>query len=179
MPNQSLGSALVVQWQSLALSTLHWSGCYRENQVALRWPSGACVKPRISGFYHRAGRGKAFIVSSNPRANSSQHACQCARLCPTLCHPVDCSLAGSSVHGILQASILEWVAIPFSRGSSRPRGRTHVSCVSCIGRWILHHCTIWEAHFSLLRDKKPVCLLGDPQKPSLINQNPTQTFLSS
>ena len=42
--------------------------------------------------------------------------------CPTLCNPMDCGLPGSSVHGILQARILEWVAIPFSRGSSRPSG---------------------------------------------------------
>ena len=44
-----------------------------------------------------------------------------AQSCPTLCNPMDCSLPGSSVHGILQARILEWVAISFSRGSSRPR----------------------------------------------------------
>ena len=47
-----------------------------------------------------------------------------AQLCPTLCNPMDCSPRGSSVHGILQARILEWVAVPFSRGSSRPRGQT-------------------------------------------------------
>ena len=41
--------------------------------------------------------------------------------CPTLCYPVDCNSPGSSVHGILQARILEWVAIPSSRGSSQPR----------------------------------------------------------
>ena len=40
--------------------------------------------------------------------------------CPTLCHPMDCSPPGSSVHGILQAKVLEWVAISFSRRSSRP-----------------------------------------------------------
>ena len=45
----------------------------------------------------------------------------------TLCDPVDCSLPGSSVHGILQARILEWVTISFSRGSSRLRDRTRVS----------------------------------------------------
>ena len=44
-----------------------------------------------------------------------------AQLCPTLCDPVDCSLPDSSVRGILQARILEWVAISFSRGSSQPR----------------------------------------------------------
>jgi len=44
-----------------------------------------------------------------------------AQSCPTLCDPMDCSLPGSSVHGILQARILEWVAIPFSRGSSQSK----------------------------------------------------------
>ena len=55
--------------------------------------------------------------------------------CPTLCHSMGCSLPGTSVLGILQAGILEWVAVPFSRGSSRPRDWTRVSCISCIGRW--------------------------------------------
>ena len=44
-----------------------------------------------------------------------------AQSCPTLCDPMDCSLPGSSVHGILQERVLEWVAISFSRGSSQPR----------------------------------------------------------
>ena len=46
---------------------------------------------------------------------------------------------GSSVHGILQARILEWVAMTSSKGSSQPRDGTHISYVSCIGRWILYH----------------------------------------
>ena len=45
---------------------------------------------------------------------------------PTLCDPVDCSLSGSSVHGIFQARVLDWVAISFSTGSSLPRDRTQV-----------------------------------------------------
>ena len=49
------------------------------------------------------------------------------QLCLTLCDPMDCSPPGSSVHGILQARIQEWVAIPFSRGSSLPRDQTQVS----------------------------------------------------
>ena len=59
------------------------------------------------------------------------------RSCPTLCDPMDCSPPGSSVHGILQARILEWVAIPFSRGSSRPRAQAKISCIA--GRLF----TIW------------------------------------
>ena len=53
-----------------------------------------------------------------------------AQLCPTLCDAMDCSPPGSPVHGILQARILEWVAISFSRGSSWPRGQTQVSCIA-------------------------------------------------
>ena len=64
--------------------------------------------------------------------------CVCvAQLCPTLYDPMDCSLPGSFVHGILQARILEWVAIPFSGGSSWPRDWTWVSCIA--GRFF----TIW------------------------------------
>ena len=50
-----------------------------------------------------------------------------AQSCTTLCHPIDQRPPGSSVHGILQARVLEWGAISFSRGSSRPGGRTLVS----------------------------------------------------
>ena len=49
---------------------------------------------------------------------------------PTLCDPVDCSLPGSSLHGVLQSRILEWVAISFSRGSSQPRDGTPVSHIA-------------------------------------------------
>ena len=53
-----------------------------------------------------------------------------AQSCPTLCNPMDYSSPGSSVHGLLQARILEWGAIPFSMGSSLPRNRTQVSCIA-------------------------------------------------
>ncbi|CAN0514516.1 unnamed protein product [Rangifer tarandus platyrhynchus] len=59
--------------------------------------------------------------------------------CLTLWDPMDCSPPGSSVHGILQARILEWVAISSSRVSSPPRDRTPVTCDPCIGRQILYH----------------------------------------
>ena len=58
--------------------------------------------------------------------------CLVAQPCLTLCDPIDWSLAGSSVHGVHQARILECIAIPFSRGSSQPRDQTQVSC---FGRW--------------------------------------------
>ena len=70
------------------------------------------------------------------------HACVCAKslqLCLTVCSHMDCSLPGSSVHGILQARIPEWVSMPSSRGSSPPRDRTCVSYISCISRQLLYH----------------------------------------
>ena len=64
---------------------------------------------------------------------------------------MNCSPPGSSVLGILQARILEWVAMTSCRGSFRPRDRTRVSHVSCIGRWILyllsHQESPWSTHF--------------------------------
>ena len=54
------------------------------------------------------------------------------QLCPTLCDPMNCSLLGSSVHGIFPARILEWFAMPSSRGSSQLTERICISCISCI-----------------------------------------------
>ena len=64
--------------------------------------------------------------------------CSVAQLCPTFCNPVNCNPPGCSVNGIFQARILEWVAISSSRESS------HISCIFCVGRQILYHCTTWE-----------------------------------
>ena len=79
----------------------------------------------------------------------SLHACSAAHSCLTLCDPMDCSPLGSSIHGISQARILEWVAISFSRGSFRPRDQTQVfwiagSLLHC--RQILYWLTSREAH---------------------------------
>ena len=63
--------------------------------------------------------------------------CEVSQSCLTLWDPVDCSLPGSSICGVFQARVLEWVAISFSRGSSRPRDWTWVSCI--VGRCF----TIW------------------------------------
>ena len=74
-----------------------------------------------------------------------------AQSCPTLCDPMGCSPPASSVHGILQARILEWIAIPFSRGSSRPRDQTLVSFIA--GRFF----TIWVIGKSLFPSRSPLC----------------------
>ena len=64
----------------------------------------------------------------------------------SLCDPIDCSPPGSTAHGILQARMLEWVAMSFSRGSFWPGDWTHISCVSCIAGWFLACWAIREAH---------------------------------
>ena len=90
---------------------------------------------------------------------SRQHWWLCAesvQSCPTPCNPRDCSPAGSSVHGILQARILEWVAVPSSRGSSRPRDRTCISHISCIGRWVLHYCCHLRSPVLMVRTSESI-----------------------
>ena len=81
---------------------------------------------------------------------------KCKLFCSTCVHAqsfltlrdlVDCSRAGSSVHRISQARILEWVAISSSRGSSQPRDRTHISC---IGGWFLYHWATKETRLNVL-----------------------------
>ena len=86
-----------------------------------------------------------FTNFSFPTWRYYQNCCCCclaAKSCPALCHHIDCSPPGSSVLGISQARILKWVAISFSRGSSRPRDRT---CGFCIGRRVLYHWATREA----------------------------------
>ena len=63
----------------------------------------------------------------------------------TLCDPMDCSLPGSSVYMIVLTRIVEWVAMPSSRGSSRPRDLTHISYISFTGRFFITN-TTWEGH---------------------------------
>ena len=71
------------------------------------------------------------------------HCCLVAKSCLTLCDPMDCSPPGSSVHGILQARVREWGAMPSSRGPSPPRDWTHGPC---IGEQVLHHWATRKRH---------------------------------
>ena len=97
------------------------------------------------------GKNLKRHFTKDTRWMSSKHLIMCSvinyycthakslQLCPTLCDPMDYSPPGSSDHGILQAKLLEWVAISFSRGSSLSKDWTYVSCISCIARWIIYH----------------------------------------
>ena len=82
-----------------------------------------------------------ILLFSGFSLSSGWWCCSVTQLCSTLCDPMNCSPPGSSVHGILRARILEWVAMPSSRASSRPRDQTHVSC---IGRRVLYHWAVRE-----------------------------------
>ena len=85
-----------------------------QNRVLLRWPLPGTALPEALGF---PGVSKGSCL---PAKESSL----------TLCSPVNCSPPGSSIHGISQTGILEWVAISFFRGSSLPRDQTRVSCLA-------------------------------------------------
>ena len=76
--------------------------------------------------------------------------CLVTESCPYSLRPHGlCSPPGSSVHGISQARILEWVAMSSSREFSWPRARTRVSWVSCFGKWVIYHWATWEAQWLL------------------------------
>ena len=89
---------------------------------------------------HRAGNFPGFVsgyVCLSHWINAATRVTY--KMYPTLCDHMDCSPPGSSVHGILQSKIWEWVSVPSSRRPSGTRDRTSISCVSCIDRWILYH----------------------------------------
>ena len=81
-----------------------------------------------------------------------QFFCSCmhAQSCPILCDPMDCRPPGSSVHEIFQTRILERVAISSFRVSSQLRDQTFISCISCLSRQILYHCTSLRSPCSVL-----------------------------
>ena len=96
----------------------------------------------VSSASIKRDQGLPWWLSGKETAcNAGESESEIAQSCPTLCNPLDCSLSGSSVHGIFQARVLEWIAISFSRGSSRPRNRTRVSTLWADGQtlYLLSH----------------------------------------
>ena len=110
-----------------------WTGCPQSSRWSALPRSDHChLMPIFPDYSRKPGlpqaqqEGNVFL----PYECKLFIAMLVAQSCLTLCDPTDCSLPGSYVHGILQSRILEWVAIPFSRGSSQPRNQTWVSCVA-------------------------------------------------
>ena len=120
----------------------HWSGHPRRTGVTTDSPDPCWVLREGNGriLWNYSGHTWAlvgFTLSGWPSgkfwsSRITMHVCMCsvAQACPTLCDPMDCSPPGSSRHEILQARLLEWGAIPSSRGSSQPKDRTHVPCAA-------------------------------------------------
>ena len=135
-------SGLYTTFSSLLMPASSWSSLSAPISPFLN----CLLDPHIQHSFHVDQFNAPSILAPNYHTHTNQSAskgedsisvyvcvcvCVCvliSQLCLTLCDPMDCSPPGSSVHGILQARILEWVAIPFSRGSSRPRDQTWVSC---------------------------------------------------
>ena len=107
--------------------TTSWSDYDMQHKVNFIWQpamTSSIVGPRRSS-------------RALPKAKKSEKKSEVTQSCLTLCDLMDCSLPSSSIHGIFQARVPEWVAISFSRGSSRLRDQTRVSRIA--GRWV----TIW------------------------------------
>ena len=107
-----------------------FSGCYplSPRSALLAWiPTFSAVS---SAHVPAVCLGGHYVFSSVDQSPTYLVVVLVAQLCPALCDPMDCSPPGSVVHGILQGRVLEWVAIPFSRGSSWPRNWTRVSCIT-------------------------------------------------
>ena len=130
-------------------------------RVAISFPRGSSW-PRDQTCISCTGRGILYHWGIREA--------QATQLCPILCDPMDCNLLGFSVHGILQARILEWVAIPFSRGSSWPRDWSLVSHVA--GRFF----TIWTTREAPLRNIEPLPLLSRGLQSSAGDRTPPQSW---
>ena len=116
------------------LNAGHFSNASVEFSRQEYW-SGSCFL--LQGIFPTQGSNAGLlhcrqILYQQSQLYQQREAFLMLQSCLTLCGPMDCSPPGSSVHGILQLRILEWVAMPSSRESSPPRDRTHVSCSSCI-----------------------------------------------
>ena len=108
-----------------------------------------CSRSKSRSVFYHLPRAALPETSDNDSLRyhsfSARVHAQLLQLWQSLCDPVDCSPSHSSVHGILQARILEWVAMPYSRGSSPPRDQTRVSCVTSIAGKFFTHWAAQEA----------------------------------
>ena len=125
-PGESEGEGSLVCWRVHGVMTkwLNSKTCDVHRSSRTVSPTLAIIFPwelEDVDIHTETGRERELILKMHVLVTQS---------CLTLCNPVDCSRPGSSVPGILQARILGWVAIPFSRGSSQPKDQTWVSCIS-------------------------------------------------
>ena len=127
---------------SLHFHTVYWAGGFSKAFEIAAAPALLPGEPMDGGAWRATVHGVA--KSQTWHSDWTVQFSSVAQSCPTLCDPMNCSLPSSSVHRISQARMQEWVAISYSRGSSRPRDPTHTSC---IGRQVLYHWATWETWF--------------------------------
>ena len=103
-----------------------------------------------------------LVITFLPRSKWSE----VTQSCLTLCDPVDCSLPGSSIHGILQARIQEWLAISFSRGSSQPKDWTWVSHIAdgCFNLWATREALPRSKRLLISWLQSPTAMILEPKK---------------
>ena len=135
LPAEPQGSPRILEGVTYSFS---WGSFRPRNRTRV-----SCIAGRF--FTNWAMREAQSHQESTFNKDSPVSICSVTQSCLILCDPMDCSPPGSSVHGLVQARVLEWAALSYSRGFSRARDRTHISCVFCIRRWILYHHTTWEA----------------------------------
>ena len=119
------------RWEYQTTLAASWQNCMQVNNQQLELDIEQQTGSKLGKEYIKA----VYCHSAYLTYMQSAMLCLVTQLCPTLCNPMDCSLPASSIHGVSQARILEWVAISLSGGSFQPRGWTHVSCT---GRQILY-----------------------------------------
>ena len=128
---------LSTQFAQKSVSWWRLAGVSLQNYLKHDWCSCSVEKPVENSIQRSSdpARPSPPLVQRVPGDEKGNVCVLVAQSCPTLGDPMDCSPPGSSVHGFLQARILEGAAMPSFRGSSQPRDRTWVSC---IGRQILY-----------------------------------------
>ena len=145
---RELGICMLKKQQALLLDKWSRNQILRNTEPHSRQPQGKCIPSAKHGARNKIGHLTPAFSPSSPLHCLMDiiYACvsHVAQSCLTLCNPLDCSPPGSSVHGMLQARILEWVAMPSSRGSSQPRDWTQVSCIA--GRFF----TIWMTREAII-----------------------------
>ena len=133
--------ARILEWFAISFSRIFFIK-YVCVFSKLLFDNSAFPRCKTAGFLIKSILIQVLTNSVQHRLNmfnsqGEKYLCVNAQLCLTLCNPMNCSLPGSYIHGIVQARILEWVAISFSRRSSQPRNRTQVPHIA--GRLL----TVW------------------------------------
>ena len=145
-----------------------WSMCWIRWYMHLKFP----LKPRLMIVFiclrFSIHFSSAFHYINIRSEKSEKVKVLVAQSCPTLCDSMDCSPPGSSFHGILQARMLKWVAMPFSKRSSQPRDQTQVSCIA---GWFFIVWATWEAPVSIKTSLTPVLILHQ-LLPAMLQPSP-------